>query len=189
MAHIYRLRHTLKTFFLKNKDKRKDTWFTPKSLNPGKLPPEVGFVRVHTPPLGSLSPPTRANRLQEAGCPHAPPLRLGRPGGSPEEASEVSQVQVSRKPLLLGPGPFDPSHPAPPAQATPHQDHTHTARPQHPLREASLRAQATGARGPRTLRPAPAGSDQSESGKPTWAASLDAHCSVCGRAVNHRVPA
>lgn len=120
-AHTYTLRHTLKNIFKKkNKgDKRNDTWFTPKSLNLGKLPAEVGFVRVHTPPSGSLFFLTRANRLQEAGYPHAPPLRLGRSRGIPEGASEVSQVQARRKALLLGPGLFDPSHPAPPVQATP----------------------------------------------------------------------
>lgn len=176
----------LKHFQKKNKgNKRNYTRFTPKSLNLGKLPAEVGFVRVHTPPLGPPSPPTRANRLQEAGCPRSPPLRLGRPRASQREPQRSAGFRPGGRSACWAPGHLTPLTP-PPGHA--HHGHTPTPRPLHPLREA-VRAQATGARGPRTPRAAPAGPDQSEGREPTWAARQDAHCSVCGHAVNHGVSA
>lgn len=91
---------------------------------------------------------------------------------------------------MLGPGPFDPSHPAPLVQAKHHHAHTHTTPPAPKVRSKSgPRPRVHVGPGLCEQPPPRAGPDQSEGREPTWAARQAAHCSVCGHAVNHRVPA
>lgn len=96
-------------------------------------------MRVHTPPSGSLfSPPPYPHKPPAgSGLPTRTTTEVGEAQGIPEEASEVSQVQARRKTLVLGPGPFDPSHPAPLVQAKHHHAHTHTTPPAPKVRSKS----------------------------------------------------